>query len=234
VEFTPLVTVIRELAWPVVALALAPFVIWRLGDIARLHEVIKKGDEFVKNIENIINAARAAEKAGESIKNVSDEIRKTTGSVELLKKQTQDLSTLLQEQAIQKIYESADTPPRKEVEAIQSEKEFQPEHDMSSEDLYKGMQSAWDELNDVVKAKLQSIDKKFDARSLRIAVAPLTDGRCSVPLAKTDVEFLSNLQSQYSRFRSLKATTEEWLTPEIYSDFKARVAVAKKLIDQTA
>jgi hypothetical protein len=118
------------------------------------------------------------------------------------------------------------------VEEILSEKRLQPE-DKSPDALYKEMESAWEDLNKVLGAKLRSIGKTFDARySLGTSVAPLTDA-LSHPLSKSDVEFIANLHGQYRRFYGLQSTKEQWLTPDVYSTFIAGVARAKKLITQT-
>ncbi len=205
-EFDKWILIVRELAWPLVALALAPFIIWRLGEIVRLHEAIKNGDflrEFLKLTEPV--KAQLVE----------------------LKALSEGLKADLDEQDIQKIFEFVDK--RNEVEAIQAGKEFLPEPNTPPEVLYSRMQEAWGDLNKIVaaKLKLKGIGKDFDARSLRIAVIPLS-------LDQSDAEFISNLQSQYSRLRRLKATKEEWLTPDVYSNFMARVAKAKNLINQPA
>ncbi len=203
-EFDKWILLVRELVWPAVALALAPFLIWRLGEIVRLYEAIKDG-ELLRDVLNLTEPVKTR--------------------LEELKKLSQELKEDQEQQVIQKVYESVDK--RSDIEVIQLEEKFLPKPNTPPEELYKRMQSAWDELKAIVEAKLAAIGRKFDGRSLRIAVAPLQ-------LAQSDAEFINNLQSQYSRFRSLKGTTEEWLTPEIYSDFVARVVKAKKLIDKTA
>jgi len=206
-EFDKWILLVRELAWPVVALALAPFVFWQLRDIARLYDAIKSSEFFGDVL-----------KLTENVKTLKEHLLE-------LKVLAQELKTDLNEQDIQKMYESVGS--RSDAEAAQLEKEFLSEPNASPDALYSRMQSAWEELKAIVEAKLKGIGRPFDARSLRIAVAPL-------PLAQSDAEFINNLQSQYSRFNRLKATKEEWLTPEIYSDFIARVAKAKKFIGQTA
>ena len=211
------ILLVQALAWPVVALSVAPFVIWRLGAIARLYDIIKSGDFVEKVLE-----------AAEKLERFDGALRKVEKNVEVLKDSWQD------EEAARLEKDSALLAQRKEVEQIQSEKEFQPRDTMFPDELYARMQSAWDDLKAVVEAKLKSIGKPFDARSLGLAVAPLTDERRSKPLSRSDAEFIAKLQSQFSRFRRLKATKEDWLTAEIYSSFIASVVVAQKLISQSA
>jgi hypothetical protein len=217
----------QAVAWPMVALAVAPFVIWRLGAVARLYDGIKSG-EFVTKISNAAERLEKLDGILGKVGKLDSALHKVQENVELLKESWLEEATARLEK------ESALLAQRKEVEQIQSEKQFQPENELSSEQLYKRMQDAWKKLNQIVEAKLKSIGKPFDARSLRLAIAPLMDGSRSNPLSESDAEFIAKVQGQFNSFRRLKGTKDDWLTPNIYSSFIASTAVAEKLVSQSA
>ncbi len=227
-EFDKWIQLVRELVWPAVALVLAPTVIRQLGDLAKLVDALKS-TEFVAKA---LDAAQKVREAMVEIDKASNELNINVGS---LKDNVGSLKAQIQAEDLSKFLDGLTSQSqRKDVEEILSEKRLPPA-ETSPEELYKEMESSWEDLNKVLGAKLKSIGKPFDARySLGTSVAPLIDGRRSHPLSKNDAEFIANLHSQYRRFASLQSTKKDWLTPDVSSTFVAGVEAAKKLIGQTA
>ena len=217
-EHEKIVSLLHEIAWPLVALFLAPFILRRLGALAKVYTAIADGG-FVSQL------ADATEKLNTAL-----------ATVGALEKRVQDLIqkvSALQSQAVEREFDeiqdvSASLSQRDEVERLQAAQA--PQAPRSPEEMYSEMQDTWNSFVQTLSNKLTTIGKTLDARSVGTAAVALSDGRRARPLSREDVEFIANLHSQFKRFARLQASKEKWLSPEVWSTFLAGVAAAKEKI----
>lgn len=213
-EYERLIPFLHEIAWPFVALVLAPFVILRVREFAKIYSALT-GPEFLSKLTESTEKMDQVIRRAESLNKVINTLSKQN-----VEKETDEIDVA-----------SATFSQRSDVVELQEKQKLQPTGDVEA--MYGDMQLAWNDFIHSLGAKLSSIGKTLDARSVGASVAPLADRRRAHPLDPEDVSFIANLHSQVRRFNRLQSSKSEWLTSDIYSNFLASVEAAKQMIAKT-
>lgn len=193
---------IPHLAWPVTVLIALPFLVWRLGAVAKLHDILS-GDKLSGLLAKVVDL----EERLTSVQNLVMELEQNR----------------LWDQVAKLPPEIANLEP-----AIQDNRMAAA---LTPQQMYEEANRKWGELENLIESKLQRLGKQYDRRSVVVPLSVLRDGRRRTPLSEEGAELISELHSILKSFRRLRGSKEDWLTADVYERFVSSVEQAKLALE---
>jgi hypothetical protein len=202
-----------SLAWPLVAVVALPFVIWRFNALVTAIREAKLLSERIPELTEIVRSFDAIKSNIDQVKLGLVDVRVQLNHMEVENQiERSDIGEL--SEAISEVV----APPEQDVP---------PAPEISVDDMYDEIATAWDTLLDALDAAyLRGGLDAPDKRAVGFAARTLADRRRRSPISSEDVDLIANLHGLFKRFSRMKATKEDWLTSEIHANFLSGVKKA--------
>lgn len=219
-EFDKWIQLVRELAWPVVALVMSPFVILKLGTIARLYEEIKNGG-FV---EKVTNAAQSLEKLGGAIaklEKLAPEMKSISDTVKELKEETKDtrgsLDVLVIKEENKVSKEESKDLPADSPDTV----------NLTTDQMFKQIREKWDSIVEEIYRRAKGVGvttRLIGYKGVNETLDELVEKGGMTAAAGALVKQVSNRWQPMAR---TQPRMSEWLTPQVYANFMSSAEQAR-------